>query len=98
MKSAPVLYGAAGKQSASTISRNGCYGILDRNSASVRLDIGRPDHPRPLLGVIGDELGEVGGRARKHRATKVGKARLHLRIVESRVNFLIELVNNLRWC
>src|SRR5262249_48516749 len=59
---------------------------------------GRPDHPRPLLGVIGDELGEVGGRARKHRTAQAGKLCLELGVGVARVNFLIELVNNLRWC
>ena len=31
----------------------------------LRLDVGRPDHLAPLLGVVGDELAEVGGRARE---------------------------------
>src|SRR5215469_18113899 len=34
---------------------------------SLRLDVGRPDHLAPLLGFVGHELAEVGGRARKHR-------------------------------
>ena len=35
-------------------SRNGCYGILDRTAASVRLDVGRPDHLAPLVGSPAD--------------------------------------------
>src|SRR5262249_21196120 len=40
-------------------------------------DVGRPDHVGPLLGLLGNELAEVGGRAWKHSATKVGKAGLY---------------------
>jgi hypothetical protein len=32
-----------------------------RIAASVRLDVGCPDHLAPLLGFIGDQLAEVGG-------------------------------------
>src|SRR5262249_24524229 len=46
------------------ISRNGCYGILDRVTASVRLDVGRADHLAPLLGFFDDEYSELGRRAR----------------------------------
>src|SRR5262249_7661597 len=79
-------------------SRNGCYGTLDRVTASVRLDVEGPDHLAPLLGFLGDHLAEVSGRTRKHRAAEVSEMGLHLRVVESRVNFLVELVNNLRRC
>ena len=34
---------------------------------SVGPDVGRADHLGPLLGFIGDELPEVGGRTRKYR-------------------------------
>src|SRR5262245_54398196 len=47
-------------------SRNGIYGAC--GIGSLRLDVGRPDHLGPLLGLVGDELAEVGGRARKRRA------------------------------
>ena len=49
-----------------------------RATRSLRLDVGRPDHLAPLLGFVGDELTEFGRRARKRRATEVGKARLIL--------------------
>ena len=45
-------------------------------------DVGRPDHLGPLLGFVGDELAEFGGRAGKHvpprsaiRAFILGSAR-----------------------
>ena len=34
---------------------------------------GELDHLAPLLGFVGDELAEVGGRARKRRAAEVGE-------------------------
>src|SRR5205085_2097229 len=60
-------------------------------SASLRLDVGRPDYLAPLLGVFDDELAEVGRRERKHRAAQVGKPRLHLGVGEARINFLASL-------
>src|SRR5215472_2039684 len=65
-------------------------------AASVGLDVGRPDHLGPLFGVICDELSEIGGRADKRRASKVGKPRLHLGIGEAGVDLLVELVDDLR--
>src|SRR5215471_13306810 len=49
---------------------------VDSGSASLRLDVEGSDDVAPLLGFVGDELAEVGGRCRKHRATKFGKPRL----------------------
>src|SRR4029077_15098277 len=40
-------------------SPNERYEILDRVSASVRLDIGRPDHLAPLLGFLRNEFPEI---------------------------------------
>src|SRR5262245_51643633 len=65
---------------------------------SLRLDVGRPDHLAPLLGVVGDELAEIGGRADKRCASEVSQPRLDFGIGEAGVNCLIELVNNLRRC
>src|SRR5262249_16270474 len=45
----------------------------DSGSASLRLDVEGSDDGAPLLGFVGDERAEVGGRSRKHRATKFGK-------------------------
>src|SRR5262245_3129469 len=63
-------------------------------AASFRLDVSGPDHLAPLLGFLGDELGEVGGREREHLATEIGKPRLDFRIGEAGVDLRIELVNN----
>ena len=60
----------------------------------VRLGAGELDHLAPLLGLIGDELAEVGGRARKHRAAHVGDPRLDLGIGEARIDLLVELVDD----
>src|SRR5262245_46522166 len=76
-------------------SRNGMLWNIDSGSASVRPDVEGPDDVAPLLRFVSDELGEVGARARKHSATKVGKARLHFDISEARVDLLVELVDDL---
>src|SRR5262245_65125140 len=48
-------------------SRNGIYGICAASaSASLRLDVGCQDHLAPFDGLVGDKLGEIGGRARQH--------------------------------
>ena len=44
---------------------------------SGRLDAGELDHLGPLLGLIGDELAEVGGRARERRGPRLAKPRLY---------------------
>src|SRR5262245_33063791 len=48
-------------------SRNGTLWNLGRRIGSLWLDVGRPDHLGPLLSFFGDQLAEIGGRARKHR-------------------------------
>ena len=76
-------------------SRNGTlWNIRPPEAALLRLDVGRSDH-LPLLGFIGDEVAEVGGRARNHRAAQVGKPRLDLGVGERGVDFLVELVDDL---
>src|SRR5262249_36108398 len=57
----------------------------------VGFNIGRPYHFAPLLGLVGDELAEVAGRAWKHSATKVGKSGLDLAIGEAGVDLSVEL-------
>src|SRR5215813_10653854 len=57
---------------------------------SFRLDVGRPDHPRPLLGLVGDELAKVGRRAGKWGFPEIGKPRLHLGIGKASVDLLVE--------
>src|SRR5262249_38182652 len=65
-------------------------------AASVRLDVGRPDHLAPLLSFVGNELSKVGGRTREHRTSQVGEALLHVGIGESGIDLLVELLDNLR--
>ena len=52
---------AADRLSRAVGSPNGRYGILDRVTASVRLDVEGPDHLAPLLGFVNDELAEFRG-------------------------------------
>src|SRR5262249_40207827 len=47
-------------------------------AASVRLDVGRPDHLAPFLGFVGDELAKVCGRDDKRRHTQNGEPRFYL--------------------
>jgi hypothetical protein len=47
---------------------------------SVRLDTRKLDHLAPLLDFIGDELAEVHGRTRQHRAAQFDNSRLDLGI------------------
>src|SRR5262245_41029172 len=62
---------------------------------SLRFDVGSPDHLGPLLGIVGDELAEVGRRTLKDRYAQGGKLRLDLGISEGRIDFLVELVDDL---
>src|SRR5262245_45120468 len=62
---------------------------------SVRLDVSRADHRAPLLSFVDDQLIEVGGRAWKCGDAQLSKTCLHLGIGESRIDLLVELVNNL---
>src|SRR5262249_37711400 len=61
-----------------------------------RLDVGRADDFAPLFGFVGDELAELAGREREHVATEIGKPRLQLGVGQGRIDFLIELVDDLR--
>ena len=69
--------------------------IAGGGSLLLHFDVGSQDHLRPLLGLLGDELAEVGGRAWKHRCAHVGEPRLDLRVGESRVDLLVEFVDDL---
>jgi hypothetical protein len=58
------------------------------------LDVGGPDHLSPPLGFVGDELAEIGGRARKHHTTQTREPRFQIGISESSINLTIDLVDN----
>src|SRR5689334_10659936 len=57
---------APARASAERASRTGPARLL-------RLDTRGLDHPGPLCGLVGDELAEIGGRARKHHPAHVGE-------------------------
>jgi hypothetical protein len=63
-----------------------------------RLDVGSPDHLTPLLSLFGNELTEVGGRACKRDAPKVCEVRLQLGISETRIDLLVELLDDPGGC
>src|SRR5262249_35144443 len=62
---------------------------------SLGLCAGELDYFAPLLGIVSDELAEVGDRAGKCHAPKVGKPRLQLGISEPRIDLVIEFINDL---
>src|SRR5262249_58060982 len=62
---------------------------------SLGLCPGELDYFAPLLGIVSDELAEVGDRDVKYHAPKVGKPRLQLGISKPRIDLAIELINDL---
>jgi hypothetical protein len=79
--------------------------VMERGAetaGSIRLDACELHHLGPLLGFVGDELAEVGGRPDEHRAAHVRKPRLQLRVGEGRVDLRVELRNDFGgrslWC
>src|SRR5207248_4093714 len=75
-------------------SFNGFMEYWMGTAASVRLDVGRPDHLAPFFSFVSDELTEVGGRTGEHGATQF-EQRLDLGVGEARIGLLVELVDNL---
>src|SRR6516162_2437198 len=63
---------------------------------SICLDACELHHLAPFLGFVGDELCEVGGRARQ-RLAEVSQTDLHLGVGEGRVDLLVELLDDLGW-
>ena len=59
------------------------------SAGSIRLDACEPHHLAPLLGFLGDQLAEVSGRTRKHRAAEVSEPRFHVGIGEASVDLLV---------
>src|SRR6476620_5906419 len=60
----------------------------------LRLDARELNQLGPLLGFVGDELSEVGGRTRKHVTSKVGEAALYRGIGESAIDLFVKLFDN----
>ena len=65
---------------------------------SLRLDVGSPDHLAPLFRFTGDEISEVGRRTGKGCATQIGKPGPRHRTYQGRVNFTVELADDLGGC
>ena len=71
-----------------------CWNVIGAGIAgSLRLDAGELHHLAPLLGFLGDELAEVGGRAWKCGGIQPGKPHLHLRIGEDGIDPLVEFLD-----
>src|SRR3954468_12238679 len=64
---------------------------------SLRFHSRKLDHLCPLLGFCGDEPPEVGGRARKQSAPKIGKPRFDLWVGKARIDLLVEPVEDFGW-
>jgi hypothetical protein len=67
-------------------------------AVSSWLDARKLNHVGPLLGVVGNELGECGGRARQCREAQFCKPCLRLTIGKPNVDLLVELVYQLGRC
>src|SRR5262249_25485532 len=78
-----------------TIGRSG---IVIYGTSSLRLRAREPHYLGPLLGLIKNQLAEVGGRTGNHCAPEVGKSRLHLGVGEACIDLLVEPVNDLGSC
>jgi hypothetical protein len=77
-------------------SPNGIYGICAASaSASLRLDVGCQDHLAPFHGLVGDKLGEIGGRARQHGRAEIGEPRLEVGIGKARIDLRVQPFDDL---
>src|SRR5260370_18632067 len=61
----------------------------------LELDVGRADDLAPLLGFVGDDLAEVGGRTGNQRAAEVGQPNLQFGIGEAGIGLLVQPVDDL---
>src|SRR6266545_4008296 len=77
------------------ISFNGRLWNIGPIAGSFRLNAGGLDHFGPPLGIVGDELAEVGGRAGQHGTAQISEPRLDFGISQARIDLFVELVNNL---
>src|SRR5262245_23368196 len=58
-------------------------------------DLGGPNHPAPLLGLVGDEFGERGGCHRHRVNAQAGEPRTYVGISGDGVDLLVEPVDDL---
>src|SRR5215510_12757101 len=71
---------------------------IGRDRASLRFDARKLYYLAPLLGLVGDQLSDVGRRAWKHRAAEVGEPCLSNGVGQDRVDPLVERIDNLDGC
>src|SRR5262249_22620584 len=71
--------------------------ILGATRVLVDRKIGRVDHFFPFRRFVGNELAEVGRRARDRCAAKLLEFGEHRRILQCKVNLLVEEVDDFLW-
>src|SRR5262245_58062440 len=64
------------------------------HAGSVELDIRRPDHLGPLVGLVDDELAERAGTHRHRLAAKLYQLRLDFQIGKRGIDLPVELVDD----
>src|SRR5262249_53058839 len=74
--------------------RTGFRGRIGRRK-SLSLNTGKLYHLGPFFGFISNKLREVSGRAGKYRSAQIGEPRLDLGVGESRIDLIVELVDDL---
>src|SRR5712691_12883262 len=72
-----------------------CSNATETRPGSLRLDARELDHLGPLLRVVGNELSEIGRRARDNLAAQVDEPGLDPRIGQARVDLVVEPVDDL---
>src|SRR5215510_9432302 len=65
-------------------------------AVSLGLDACELDYLAPLLGFISNELGELGGRARKRHSAQVSKPSLKIGVGEARIDLSVKPMHDLR--
>src|SRR5712692_8252086 len=98
----PLVYDHATKQMLRAKSRFNVMRFRSRlsehcRSASLRLDARELDHLGPFVDIFGDELGELGRRARQNRyGAEISEPLLDVRVENRRVGLLVERRDDLR--
>ncbi len=69
------------------------WNIRNSEAVSLRLDAGELDHLAPFLGLVGDELAEIGRRAGKRQCPEVRK-RLQRGIGEASIDLPVEPIDD----
>ena len=75
--------------------RDGRSSLPGDGVASLRLDVGCPDHLGPFLGFCGYKMAEISGRSGKWFTAEVGEPRLYLGIGKTCIDLLVELAHDL---